>query len=251
MPIALLVSAAIHLVVLALRFEASVVVRDAPAAPRLVNVDVAPAMRAYDITPVEGDVATPAVLVVPEPAARIEVEVSPPVAEPAQTPPADAPAAAAPERDPLPTSVAERIAPRAGDPRLWEGRSDPLRPELDPLNNVRARVYGSIGAFNDSIAAAAMAAERATDWTFTDEEGNRWGVSPGQIHLGKVTLPLPFGFSVPPGRRDEFNDRMRTFNEIQQQVLRAEVENGFKDRVRAIRAMNDAKRDSTRGGGGR
>lgn len=249
LPIALLASAAIHLVLLAIRFEAPIVGPAAPAVPRLVNVEVVPAMRAYDIVAVEGDAAVPAVQVVPEPVAA-PPEVSEPTADPAEAPPLDAPAVAAPERDPVPTSVAERITPRTGDPRLWEQRSDPLRPELDPLNNVRARVYGSIGAFNDSIAAAVLAAERATDWTYTDDEGNRWGVSPGKIHLGGVTLPLPFGFTVPPGRRDEFNDRMRTFNEIQQQVLRAEVENGFKDRVRAIRAMNDAKRDSTRRGGG-
>ncbi|MGH7507594.1 MAG: hypothetical protein ACRELX_18220, partial [Longimicrobiales bacterium] len=127
--------------------------------------------------------------------------------------------------------------------------SRPLRPELDPLNNVRARIYGQLEAYNDSIAAVAEAARSATDWTHRDANGDRWGVSPGKIHLGKITLPLPFGFSVPPGRREEYNERMRTFNEIQMQAGRAEIEKTFEARVRAIRERNQAKRDSTRSSG--
>jgi hypothetical protein len=43
---------------------------------------------------------------------------------------------------------------------------------------------------------------------------------------------------------------MRQWSEIQQQAGRAQVEETFDERVRAIRARRDAARDSARRGGG-
>ena len=61
---------------------------------------------------------------------------------------------------------------------------------------MRLRFLARLEVLNDSAAAAAEAAAEATDWTYTDEEGRRWGISPGKLHLGDLTLPLPsFGTS--------------------------------------------------------
>ncbi|MGH7507334.1 MAG: hypothetical protein ACRELX_16895 [Longimicrobiales bacterium] len=197
LPIAIVISAAVHVIILGLRFEVPVVPRNIVPAPRFVNIESVPAMRAYDIAPVEADVPTPSPEVVPiEPveAVRPNVELRPVL--PAREV-AEGPVTATPDPEGAPASIADRLAPRSGDPLLWARPNHPLRPELDLLNNVRARVYGQIDAYNDSIAAFAEAERRATDWTHRDANGDRWGVSPGKIHLGKVTLPLPFGFSVP------------------------------------------------------
>jgi hypothetical protein len=78
------------------------------------------------------------------------------------------------------------------------------------------------------------------------KDGERWGVSPGQIHLGSITLPLPFGFSGPTGRREEVAARLRTFNESNAQAHRMELEQTFESRVKAMRARKDAQRDSAR-----
>ncbi|MGH7507350.1 MAG: hypothetical protein ACRELX_16975, partial [Longimicrobiales bacterium] len=158
------------------------------------------------------------------------------------------------DRDPSPASVLDRLAPRAGESRLWERPGRPLRPELDPLNKVHARVSDQLNRYNDSIAAAAAAAGRATDWTQRDADGDRWGISPARIHLGRFTFGLQLDttewvFRAPPGRRDEQNARIRTFEETRLQARRAEIDRAFDVRVRAIRERNGAKRDSSRTSG--
>lgn len=153
-------------------------------------------------------------------------------------------------RDPLPT-VGERISPRLGDRRLFAETPEALPPRPDPLTVARDRVADQLAAFNDSAAATAAAAERATDWTVKDGSGGRWGVSPGKIHLGGITLPLPIGFAPPPGRRDEFAERNRRFGDIQSQRGNETTRATAEERIKAIRERADAQRDSARRAGGR
>jgi hypothetical protein len=110
-----------------------------------------------------------------------------------------------------------------------------------------APLYGQLNLYNDSALAAAIAAARATDWTVTDANGGRWGVTPGQIHLGKITLPLPFAFSPPPGRRDEMNGRLSGWNAIRRQANQVDAKETSDDRAKAIRERNQAARDSAKG----
>jgi hypothetical protein len=102
------------------------------------------------------------------------------------------------------------------------------------------------------MAAEAARAAGALDWTVKDRNGGRWGVSPGAIHLGGITLPLPIQFSPPPGRRDEMVERSRRWSEGEAQRALFDVQASFEDRVRAVRERADAQRDSARrsGGGG-
>ncbi len=100
--------------------------------------------------------------------------------------------------------------------------------------------------YNDSVAGAIADAERATDWTKKGKNGERWGVSPGQIHLGSITIPMPFAFSGPTGRREETAGRLRSFAEANAQAKRVETEQTFESRVKAMRARKDAQRDSAR-----
>jgi hypothetical protein len=246
MPLALAVSALLHLLFfVVLRFEATIPRPPASGAPAVVSEPEG--LRIVEIVPVP-DEALP------------EVEAPEPEEEPivprAVRPPAGAPTVVQPpageRRDPAAT-VAERVSPRMGDARLFE-EHDPLIPlVVDREALAIARLYALMEAYNDSTGAAAEAAARALDWTVQDGNGGRWGISPGRIHLGGISLPLPISFAPPPGRRDAIAARNRTFGEIAGQRARAEGNASFEERVKAIRERMDAQRDSARrsGTGGR
>lgn len=235
---ALGVSALLHsFAFLAIRFEVDVAPQPRRTEP-LPTVRIAPAMQAYDLILVEGDPAPIEVQIME----RMQRDAIAPLPIP---PPPGASALAPPQpgvtRERAP-SITERLEYRARAPEAWRPParvpSAALRPDA-PLN---AQVAASVQAYRDSLVAEAQRRERATDWTVKDEDGGRWGVSPGRIHLGDVTLPLPFAFSPPPGRRDEINGRIRTWEETRIQTARAEVEDVTRDRVRATRARIDAER---------
>ena len=79
---------------------------------------------------------------------------------------------------------------------------------------------------------------RATDWTYTDEQGRRWGVSPGKLHLGGIEIPLPLNFTTPEQR-----ERIREWQEIQAQAEQGAIDETFDDRVEAIRQQRESERE--------
>lgn len=261
---AILVSALVHLVVLfGLSFRTQVEPR-MPSAPVSRIVHVAPAMQAYDIIEVAGDAAPIEVQVIERTPIRM-----PPVRPALPAAPAAAPVETAigraPERED-PRSVSDRLRYHLTTPQLWRPPSEEIIAEPTPQEIVQRRIAAQLGEYNDSVAAEAAAAERAMDWTVKDADGGRWGVSPGAIHLGSITIPIGDShFAVAPGRREEFAGRVRTWNELQDQAVREEAKSEFKDRVKAIEErMNreraaragtppppPAPRDTTRSGGPR
>jgi hypothetical protein len=163
---------------------------------------------------------------------------STPIAEPSVTsaPPSSAPQTAAQRLLRTGTSLPSAFgAPKAGLPPMPTGQEIAAQ-----------RLANGIKAYNDSMAGAAAAASKSTDWTKTDKNGNKWGVSPGQIHLGGITIPLPFSFGVAPGRRDDYNKAMRSFAESNDQAKRLETDQTFESRVKEMRKRKDAQRDSAR-----
>lgn len=242
LPAALVVSVIIHLIAfLVFRFDFSVttVSPEAVRAQRLLNIQ--PRMQVIAVQPVP----TPAVPqaaqpeeVRPEPAPEAPRVSTTPVVPPTIEEPARVGASS--DRD---QSILNRVRPKSTDSRLWV---PPPPPEpLDATSRALLPLYANLDAWNDSTAAAALAAAKATDWTTTDANGNRWGISPGQLHLGKITLPLPFSFSPPPGRRDEIAGRVRSWGEIQRQAADADARATIKERAKAIRARKDAERRDT------
>ena len=145
------------------------------------------------------------------------------------------------ELTPPPPTGAERLRPRFSNPRLWV-IEDPLFSELSLEQREELIVAGRLEAWFDSVTAAAAAEAALTDWTFTDANGKRWGISPGQIHLGDITLPMPLAFGTPVGKRDEVARRMWEWEEITRQGARVEVEESWRDRAEAIRARRDRER---------
>jgi hypothetical protein len=235
--VALAASAAIHAVVLNLRFHGPVIDREAVTVPRLLDIEAVSATQVVHIVSVTADLPTRGLTVeAPRPALVVRSASLP-----------DTRLSAGPTRTP-PVS-----GETAANPRLWlPARRTGAVP--DPLPEARGRVTGRLDAYNDSVAAATEAERRAMEWTGRDRNGGLWGITPDSIHLGRLAIPLrrcwpepcpdDISYKGPPDRRDEFNRRLRGFREIEQQAARAAIENTFQDRVRAIRAR-DAKRDTT------
>jgi hypothetical protein len=76
------------------------------------------------------------------------------------------------------------------------------------------------------------------DWTFTDGDGDRWGVSDGQLHLGGLAIPLPLNVQGSAAQRDY----MRSFDEMARQGANALIQQSVRERQEAIRARRDAER---------
>ena len=208
---------------------------DALAGPR-TTADPAAAIRASEA----GPIAPPAEnRGVPAPADRAD--------EPGAGPPGAAPDAGAGNAGGsggAPTSgtvaserfrrAVQALRPRSLSPLLNGGTIDGVRRDDE---RAAMRAYARIRALNDSILAEVEAGRRATDWTWTDEQGRRWGISPGKLHLGGIEIPLPVGTTSQTDR-----DLMREWQEIQAQAERGEIDETFDDRVEAIRAQRDAER---------
>ena len=56
--------------------------------------------------------------------------------------------------------------------------------ELTDAEFMQLQLAGRLEEWSDSVALALAAENALTDWTTTDDQGRRWGISPGQLHLG-------------------------------------------------------------------
>src|SRR5688500_5814986 len=158
------------------------------------------------------------------------------------TPTTTAPVAAGSLGGTLPSSgsLRERLSPPSADALL---APLPPIPGLSRLDASRGRLAERIKFYNDSVAYERLAEAEAMDWTIKGEDGKRWGVSPGKLHLGDITIPLGSSQFVPsPGQRDEVNKRMRMYATIEQQAIRQQIKDSFEDRVKEIRKRKDAER---------
>jgi hypothetical protein len=179
-----------------------------------------------------------------------EVEPPSPEEEPEAEPAVDMAPGGIPSEDPAEPggseastglSAAERLRPQPGDPRLWA----PVDPALTALTEeqiLRLRLIAELEAMGDSAAAAEERARAAMDWTHTDEQGRKWGISPGKIHLGDITLPMPFGFSAPPSVREANQNRIWEWDDIEQGAVRGLTNQTLRQRAEAIRRRKDAER---------
>ena len=159
--------------------------------------------------------------------------------------PGDAGSAGARESAEAPASVGESLRPGYRDGRLYVDPRE-LRVEQAPARHAEymAHLQARIDALNDSTYGGGP----NTDWTRTDSEGRRWGVSPAGVHLGNITVPrwlLPI--PGPTGTNqdmEEDRERARQRGEI----IRQEEERAREQaRERSRKAAEERRR---RGGGG-
>ncbi len=200
----------------------------------------------------------PTPVVMPEQGMRVVdvVVVEGPVVEPVLQPePEELPTEAEVEPTPF-VSAAERLRPRVGDWRLWIVPRILRRTDLTPAERaaeVRARLYAILEAYDDSMAAELARELERLDWTI-GEEGEEWGISPGKIHLGGITLPLPLYFGLDPAEARRRQGGVDEWNAIQRQAGQGAIDEAFDERIRAIRerrareeAARAAKKDTTGG----
>jgi hypothetical protein len=140
-------------------------------------------------------------------------------------------------------TAAERVQPRTRDTRLWQ----PIPEEYTALSQeqrIENLLYGRLQAMNDSSRLAAENARKATDWTYTDGDGQRWGVSPGKLHLGPITLPMPM-FGLPPGASDDMRRAFEQDAAIRRAAGLTGVDETLEERNEAIRKRIEALRRRT------
>jgi len=137
-------------------------------------------------------------------------------------------------------TAAERLRPDLRDERIWAPVAQ-SRVELSLEQRLDLDMAARILQYQDSVEAAIAMGAASTDWTYTDSEGKRWGVTPGAIHLGDITIPLP-NFNLGSSKVYEQREIMRVWEAMQRQAERAVIQESWKDRAQAIRARRDRER---------
>jgi len=153
-----------------------------------------------------------------------------------------------------PASEALRVV--SSDSRLWR-KAAPDAFALTDAEYMALELAGRLEIWSDSVALAPEAEYALTDWTTTDSQGRRWGFTPGQIHLGGITLPLPFYFGGNSWQRDQWDRRAWEEMDILNGANTQAVRSSWSERAEAIRRRqdrnrnrNDAAADPTGGSGG-
>lgn len=138
-------------------------------------------------------------------------------------------------------SAAERLRAGPVSARLWRALdSEPIEPT--PEEALELRLLAAIEEMNDSAAAQAERERAVLDWTHTDEDGGKWGVTPGRLHLGDISIPLPFGFGPPPdysGDRAEMSFRL---SDIDRAAGSLAARQSWKERAEVMRRRREARR---------
>jgi len=144
-------------------------------------------------------------------------------------------------------AAADRLRVRPVDPRLFV--TDPRSQYLGAQELLQLDLDVALSTIRDSIGAAQARADDALDWTWTDADGGRWGVSPGKIHLGDITLPLPSSWQMgtSPWNREAELERQRRNAEIDRQAVTGLILQTWEERFRAMRERRDRQR-SQQGG---
>ena len=161
-------------------------------------------------------------------------------------------AEAEPERRGL--TNAERLRAQFTDRRLWVPYPDEPWPPHVARAYARAdsAVRAMLRVWLDSLSLTEEERRRATEWTF-GEGDEKWGISDKGLHLGDITIPIPFGalfgYSMSPNAQ-KTRQMIRDFNAIRQQDIetdiRRERDEALKEmRRRAEEEVERRERDTT------
>ena len=148
------------------------------------------------------------------------------------------------ELDELPgrRRAAEVLRVRSSDTRLWR-EALPEAFALTDAQRMQLQLAGRLEEWADSVARAVAAEYALTDWTTTDDQGQRWGISPGRLHLGSITLPLPFYFGGNSIHREQAARRAWEDQDILNSANGQAVRSSWRERAEAIRSRRDRDRN--------
>ena len=139
-------------------------------------------------------------------------------------------------------SAAEVLRVTSSDTRLWREAMPELF-ELTEAERMELELAGRLEQWADSVAEVVAAEYALTDWTTTDDQGRRWGISAGQLHLGDITLPLPFYFSGNSLQREAAARRAWEDQDILNGAATQALRSSWRERAEAIRTRRQRDRD--------
>ncbi len=138
--------------------------------------------------------------------------------------------------------AAEILRVRSSDERLWR-KAQPEVFELEPAEIMELMLAGRLEIWVDSVYRAMEAENALTDWTKTDSQGKRWGLSPGKLHMGDITIPLPIYFGQNSWQRERSTRRAWEDRDIMNASGNAAVRESWRERAEAIRRRRDRERE--------
>ena len=142
--------------------------------------------------------------------------------------------------------AAAGIRPSFADPRIWAPNAPIVVAPMSPKQRLDSAIAARVHAIEDSL--AMLPVERAPgDWTVT-RNGKKYGVDQKWIHLGNFSLPtailalLPLNVQGNPAvyERDRRLATMRA--EIQEQAARIARDEDFRAAVKALRERKEKER---------
>jgi hypothetical protein len=131
-------------------------------------------------------------------------------------------------------------SPKAVFPIKLENFSQPQveRPLTEAIDSIIKTI---IRPGNDSAAQVRLAQRNAVDWTVAIK-GERFGMSPGQLHLGTISIRFPLVFAEPLSfSSDRRRESRRTIEDTRSQAARAQRAAAFDSAVASIRLRRLAR----------
>ncbi|MDE0807190.1 MAG: hypothetical protein OSA24_06545 [Longimicrobiales bacterium] len=140
--------------------------------------------------------------------------------------------------------ASEILKIKNSDDRLWR-KAQPEVFELNEVEIMELMLAGRLEIWVDSVYQAMEAENALTDWTKTDSEGKRWGVSPGRLHLGDVSIPLPVYFGQNSWQRERSTRKAWEDRDILNASRNIAIRSSWRERAEAIRRRKNRERENS------
>jgi len=139
---------------------------------------------------------------------------------------------------------AEKIQPRPGDIRVWEGISpeDVPERELTGIQRADSAVYAILRDYLDSVRLGNEAEKRAREW-LVGEGDEKWGIASDGLHLGDIVIPIPFGqlFQATGEKGRKLRQELQDLEVIQYQDALDRARETREKRVKEMRKKSQEK----------